>query len=650
MSQDFDPTYIYQPRDITTILKGAGINTLPVIAIEDHKLLENYLRIGIARALFSSDPAALPVTINKDQYAGFLFNKQKDGKIQIIYYDPSGTPITNYVSTIQNIIQSVDKTSNFVDLQYKQQSDIKDSGPLIIESLASLGSTADLESIPKAVIVKGLLENSKQIYTIRQEHTKQYKELKLSKQLTYHQQKADFLTSPTQPTEIDPLFRRLDSIARLITGGNICSAVSFDGKDILVSNNNNASNNLTKEFFDFFGDITKKNLTTDQILQDQTIIDKMRELVEKSFNDYLTNHYKYQEAANSLQGLIDANQKVINTSSHYVMDKATQGLLTTGKSSLEKELSKTPPLMIAKTKELQQQISTINNALHTDNKDQVINSLKITHQFYLKKLEDTDQVIKLREDLTRDLEKVVSSLATDCDPRSKFPDEFKQALINGFQDRVGVYSEDKKGILFLNNPQGGVHAEMTVMERLISKNGNIISFDPEVKAGKKSQYIGITKLCCNDCHYTIKAYNKLKPVQAQITPASEMPDSFLTRGTHFKRYTWIEPKFIKRVDGIIEDQRVTLSKLKSDIAHSDPFHIPRLERADNSPSPSLLECKRSLIRYQELTSGSPASTTTTAAQSQPGAFTTATIARLAQPASAPPVTPAKRKAQGPPTP
>lgn len=69
--------------------------------------------------------------------------------------------------------------------------------------------------------------------------------------------RTEFLTFAERLDRTDdtpPADRRLDAIARMITGGDICSAVYFDGENFIISNNTK-NPRLTADFFKSVKDI-----------------------------------------------------------------------------------------------------------------------------------------------------------------------------------------------------------------------------------------------------------------------------------------------------------------------------------------------------------------------------------------------------------
>jgi hypothetical protein len=79
--------------------------------------------------------------------------------------------------------------------------------------------------------------------------------------------------------------RRLDGLARLVVGDDICAATCFDGQKILISTNKGEKRGWHKELGDFLKDIASdKSLTIDKI--NETKIEEI---------------YKYAYTAASLQ-------------------------------------------------------------------------------------------------------------------------------------------------------------------------------------------------------------------------------------------------------------------------------------------------------------------------------------------------------------
>ena len=79
----------------------------------------------------------------------------------------------------------------------------------------------------------------------------------------------------------DMVSRRLDSIARLITGSDICAAVAFDGQNILYSNNSGNQNDISKNVFKLLSDVAKGEMTIESIASNKEL-NRQIELIAKT--------------------------------------------------------------------------------------------------------------------------------------------------------------------------------------------------------------------------------------------------------------------------------------------------------------------------------------------------------------------------------
>jgi hypothetical protein len=80
--------------------------------------------------------------------------------------------------------------------------------------------------------------------------------------------------------------RRLDSIARLIPGKSVCSAVAFDGEKILFSHNDNRNSGLAVEMFRLFKDIIDSGLNNQDISNNTELSARINELKEKAIKEH----------------------------------------------------------------------------------------------------------------------------------------------------------------------------------------------------------------------------------------------------------------------------------------------------------------------------------------------------------------------------
>jgi len=246
----------------------------------------------------------------------------------------------------------------------------------------------------------------------------------------------------------DMVSRRLDSIARLITGGDICAAVAFDGQNILYSNNSGEENAISKRVFRLLSDVAKGEMTIESIERNKELNRQMELIAE-------TGAIQMAESKRSRKG---------------------------GPS-----------------------------------KDALISQYKPR--------------------LLRDLKIVIGSLTVDSS--EKFPEELVQAFRNPKRfEFVSGRSEANPGV---------VHAEMAILDRVVSKDG-IEVYDRDVVAGRKPFYIGLTMLCCKDCRNAVVAYNEVSAEESKISIADDsLFQAVGVRGQHLQQYNnWTPPDFFER--------------------------------------------------------------------------------------------------------
>ena len=254
----------------------------------------------------------------------------------------------------------------------------------------------------------------------------------------------------------DVISRRLDSIARLITGGDICAAVAFDGQNILYSNNSGKPNAISERVFSLLSKIAQGGTTIEMISENKQLNDEMNAIAK-----------------------IAAEQIVESKRSRGAANK---------KAELKQEL---------------------------ENK------------------------------LLKDIKKVVASLAIDSDPSKKFPEE----LVQAFRDHKRF--EFVAGKTSTHELSGGkpvsVHAEMAMLDRVVSKDG-IEVYDRNVVAGRKPFYIGLTMLCCKDCRNAVVAYNEVSAEESKVGIADDsLFQAVGVRGEHLQQYNnWTSPDFFER--------------------------------------------------------------------------------------------------------
>jgi hypothetical protein len=102
---------------------------------------------------------------------------------------------------------------------------------------------------------------------------------------------AESETAASSPPEQEESLenRRLDSIARVITGGDICAAVLFDGENIKVANNTNNDSNLIKKSFSLFRELIDNRFEfteNNEITIDEETSHRIKEIEDHSVAEY----------------------------------------------------------------------------------------------------------------------------------------------------------------------------------------------------------------------------------------------------------------------------------------------------------------------------------------------------------------------------
>lgn len=99
-----------------------------------------------------------------------------------------------------------------------------------------------------------------------------------------------------------------------------------------------------------------------------------------------------------------------------------------------------------------------------------------------------------------------------------------------------------------------LHAEMAIIDKVRSMEGEKKSQKDDKKESDKKEplYIGISKLCCKNCHNAIESFNEVLGSQKVVESLDGMQGeqltvgqkSIATRGSHYHEYNaWKEPQF-----------------------------------------------------------------------------------------------------------
>lgn len=153
-----------------------------------------------------------------------------------------------------------------------------------------------------------------------------------------------------------------------------------------------------------------------------------------------------------------------------------------------------------------------------------------------------------RQAISKDIRKIVSSLAIDGDENKKFSHAFRDALSRGL-DNGGVEFIPGAEVIIMDKSTGTlketrviIHAEMAILDSVIS-TGKLNVQESAVR--EQSFYIGTTMLCCRDCYKAVAALNDVSNLNKSSDKAmiSDQAQLINTRGEHLIQFPWGEPQF-----------------------------------------------------------------------------------------------------------
>lgn len=242
-------------------------------------------------------------------------------------------------------------------------------------------------------------------------------------------------------------YRRLDSIARLITGNSICSAVAFDGENIIYANNKSTATDLSRRVFALLRDVASSGSRLSEMGARFGM--RMEEIVNLTTKGYFSK--KRREP-----------------------------------------------------------------------------SLKVSSEY--------------KNRIISDMNKVICSLAVDGDREKRFAPEIISALLRGAIRFVpGTPGRmDVGGGRMLDS---FTHAEMSLLDVAVTEDGFGGVPDRRVREGEKPFYLGISKLCCLDCHTAVIALNK---DNVDLGSKSGVVEIVEVRGEHLAEFPWVRPEFFSR--------------------------------------------------------------------------------------------------------
>ena len=132
----------------------------------------------------------------------------------------------------------------------------------------------------------------------------------------------------------DMVSRRLDSIARLITGEDTCAAVAFDGKNILYSNNSGKANPIGQQVFELLSKVAIAERTIDSIKSDREL-NRQMELIAKTGAHQMAESKKIRKGS---QGK-DILKKQYETTLLKDIKKVVSSLATDSNEKFPEELA-----------------------------------------------------------------------------------------------------------------------------------------------------------------------------------------------------------------------------------------------------------------------------------------------------------------------
>lgn len=363
--------------------------------------------------------------------------------------------------------------------------------------------------------------------------------------------------------ELDSEFRIRDAMARLITGGDVCAALCVYDNHVLVSSNSYKNDKLTQNYFDFFRTVANSGFTKKEIEQDfrNTISGTMEDLVERSIQHFI----QAKEDQPDVGPLRERIQQLKLASDPMALPQDRKAIIDSEVKILQDLLEKGH--FSNKThKDITDRIGGLQGSIDKDGN--IITSIgKVTDHVKgiekrLNTLLGTMEIPALRERLTIDIQKVVGSLAVD----SIHP--LPSDMVNAIRNEVEFISGKVRS-----------HAEMNLINHIIEDR------EKRDLVNQEDIYIGISKLCCADCHKTINLLNN--EFQEAIGVNIDI------RGGHGnKQNERIDPPFVNEIFGFKE----ALSKAKLDDKLEKNRRRQEADKSDSEPEIDNLSHMLSKIR------------------------------------------------------
>jgi hypothetical protein len=249
----------------------------------------------------------------------------------------------------------------------------------------------------------------------------------------------------------EPHKRRLDSIARLINGAEICTSVCFDGQSIIIANNSGHETDLQHLYIEFFRKCANTTSRTEEINQEAEL------LVQMSLG-----------AARNPDTRVGRIKKAIQE-------------LSAGRTADTKLLEQVATDLDAEDPKKAQLMTFLTRPTHASDAAEALLA------YYNEVINKS--VATLAERLDADKEKVLSSF-------------FDRNPDNQFIPTREAFKKNNISIVIVRN---NVHAEMKVLDYLVRTHK--INLTSTSHTAPPPIYVGVSKLCCLNCAAAVLALN-----------------------------------------------------------------------------------------------------------------------------------------------
>jgi len=495
-------------------------------------------RISVLRALDNvnrGESAILLINTNEKHWTGMVIKPSKgEGIPQAIYVDPTGRSLYERENAGEVFTPVEEITKGIIDLQIRQTNEYN-CGYITLDNLVKLSQT-DLDGIKDRDIIihKSQLQKIEPHQATVAEPPPTVDIPLKTEQHTTHARKRTKHTSIQRQQGIPKLpleQQRLNSIASIINGSEICSAIAFDGINILIANNTTKFPPHMQQCFAFFAKVCKQNL--EEIRSSSELRQEFEDII-KSAKENILGREKNQEIL-KLGKRIQRTITEIDSKSDgpITLSEEIKEILREFSSVLEKDIQhakhagyKPAWSKIIGFKKIQEILP-----LSSINKQDLLKQLQYIKEDNHKRLPNIPAIEK---DLRENLERVIDSLAIDGSTKL---DSIRN-IITGVDGTIGFYSKsndsDTNKILFIDNSsniQLGSHAEMQILDVIYNQKK-----DFEVNMREQIP-LGVAKKCCPNCKIAIVAFNEVSNIGSFISDQNShvnpAPD-------------WKEPIFFQR--------------------------------------------------------------------------------------------------------